>query len=190
MTTPAAVSHEFDLIQRHLLPQDSVAVRYCMDQASEMTKRGDFFTKRLFPLPFVVAAVALSFFNAISYLLQIPFITLLNVARLAPLRFLTDPFVCIINTARSALFVGLGFPLLIAGVVFPEAVFTRFAPDAIVAGEGRLAHENKVLREQIANLEEKMHRQKLLMEAQAIIIQKNTETSRSVLEKLKFWKRA
>jgi hypothetical protein len=189
MATSAAVSNEFDLIQRHLLPQDSVAVRYCMDRASEMTKRRNFFTKHFFPLPFLVAAVAFSFFNAISYFLQIPFITLLNIVRLEPLCFLTHPLACIINALRSALFVGLGLPLLIAGVVFPEAVFIRFAPDVIVTKEGRLVYENKMLREQIFNLKEEIHRQKLLMDAQAIIIQNNTGSSRSILDKFKFWQR-
>ena len=190
MSTPVAVSDEFDLIQRYLIPSDSISVRYCMDAAWQMSRREDPLTKRLFPIPFVVAGVALSFFNAISYFLQIPFITLFNFARMAPVRLLTDPFVQIINTARSVLFIGLGLPLTISGLIFPEAVFSRFAPDAIYADEQRFVIENQALRERVEELEKKLYKNKLLIEAQAALIQKGTQPSSSYFSRFQFWKKA
>lgn len=175
MTSPAAVSHEFDFIQRHLIPAESKSVRYCMQKASEMSKREDFATCRLFSIPFVIASIALSFFNSISYLLQIPFITLLNIVRFAPLRLVTDPAIGIVNVARSLLFVGMGIPLILAGLIFPEDVFSRFAPDAIEAGEARLVHENQRLQKKIEELEVKIAQNQKLIEAQAVLIQKDTK---------------
>lgn len=175
MTSPAAVSPEFDYIQRYLLPAESKSVRYCMQKASEMSEREDFVTRRLFSVPFVIASIALSFFNAISYLLQIPFIILLNVVRFAPLRLVTDPAIDLINVARSLLFVGMGIPLALAGLIFPKDVFSRFAPDAIEAGEERLVHENKNLQKRIQELEVKIAQDKKLIDAQAALIQSNTK---------------
>jgi len=174
MTSPVAVSHEFDFIQRHLIPAESKSVRYCMQKASEMSKSEDFVSCRLFSIPFVIVSIALSFFNALSYLLQIPFITLLNIVRLAPLRLVTDPPIGMVNVARSLLFVGMGIPLALAGLIFPDDVFSRFAPDAIEAGEARLVNENQRLQKKIEKLEAKISQDKKLIDAQGALIQKKT----------------
>ena len=175
MTSPAAVSPEFDYIQRYLLPAESKSVRYCMQKASEMSEREDFVSCRLFSIPFVIASIALSFFNAISYLLQIPFMILLNIVCFAPLRLVTDPVIGIINVARSLLFVGMGIPLALAGLIFPKDVFSRFAPDAIEAGEERLVRDNENLQKRIEELQVKIAQDRRLIDAQAALIQSSTK---------------
>lgn len=173
---PVAVSPEFDFIQRNLIPQESLYVRSSMNQAAKMGARDNFFTSRLYPLPFVVAALALSFFNTLSYLLQIPFEILLDVARFQPLRVLTDPVVGLINVARSFLFVGLAVPLIVSAALFPKDVLSRFAPDAIYAGEERLLRENEQLKKKIEKLKEKREKDLAIIESQAAIIRKSSTT--------------
>lgn len=176
MTSPVVVSPEFDFIQRNLIPKESVSVRYCMQQAAAQAEVGSWITARLYSFPFLVVSVALSFFNALSYLLQLPFQFLLNAVRLAPLRLVTDPVIGLINVARSLLFVGLGIPLAVSGLCFPSAVFSRFAPDAIFAGEQRLLHENKALKKEVEELREKVERKSAVIEAQAELIRRNASS--------------
>lgn len=166
MNASAIISREFDVIQKFLIPRESSMILFCMNQASQLSQKVNFFTKRIFPIPFIVVAIPISLINSVSYFLQIPFISILNVIQGAPLRFLTDPVIQIINTARSILFFGLGIPLLISGMIFPEAVYSRFTFESVLSDNVDIVNENKTLKIKVENLENALKAQRVFINEQ------------------------
>jgi len=142
----AALETQGNVFQKYLIPPESKIVIFLMQKAGELGKNKNFFKSRVFSVALVVAAVVLSFFNAISYLLQIPVKLLLNICRFDPVSFVKNFVEDLSSFARSVVFVSLGVTFVVAGFLFPAEVFSHFAPEE--ESEALSQRENERLKDQ------------------------------------------
>lgn len=117
-----------NLFQRYFIPTESEKVNWLVQKAGTYALSSDVFYKRVISVAYAIAAVALSFFNAISYLLQIPLKLPLNIVRFDLINFVLDPFKDLNSCLRSLLFVTFGMTYIAWGVLTPETAFPFFAP--------------------------------------------------------------
>ena len=130
MSTNVAASTENapNPFQKHLIPSESRWVRYVMKKAGDYSRYDNFFTSRALSVACAIAGVVLSVFNIITYLLQAPIRVILNIVTFSPIKLTTDLVQDLVNGALSFAFVSLGVTFVIAGILFPEPIFTNFAP--------------------------------------------------------------
>ncbi len=147
---------EVNLFQRYLIPSDSKWVGRCMQKADSFGKTSDFIYSRVLSGALVTVAVAMSFFNAISYVLQIPFKALLNVVRFNPVDLVLDIGRDITNVIRSYAFVMIGIYLIVLGFLYPKQVYSHFAPEYVENTLEKLRVANLVKDQVIIDLEEKI----------------------------------
>ncbi len=124
--------------QKHLIPSESRWVRYVMQKAGEFSRYDNFFTSRALSVACAIAGVVLSLFNTISYLLQAPIRIILNIVTFSPIKLTTDFIQDLVNGALSFAFVSLGVTFVISGLLFPEPIFTNFAPENEETLSGKL----------------------------------------------------
>ncbi|NGX45320.1 MAG: Chromosome partition protein Smc [Chlamydiae bacterium] len=134
-----------NFFQRHLVPADSTLVRGAMRQAAEWSLEDNPVVRHLVSTAFAVAAVALSLFKTISYLLQLPVKILLNVVRFDPIALVLDFAQSLSDTGRSLLMAAFGATYVIGGMLFPEEVYGFFKPAVVVMIESALEKKQKEL---------------------------------------------
>ncbi len=160
MSVAAAEANSF---QKYLIPEESMVVRYCMQKAGVFANRSNPFLAHFVSVGFAVAAVAISAFNTISYMLQLPFKILFHVAQFNPYRVVVGAAQDLVNTAKSLVFVTMGVTFIVAGTLFPKPIFTHFAPLYYSSLEVRLKSdlkqeqaENKRLQKEVEKLTKAM----------------------------------
>ncbi len=166
--------------QRYLIPKESKNIRYALQKAKECGGSDNLLCAHVLSVSCTIGAVAMSFFNMLSYLLRSPFRLLGNVVQFSPLRSLTDFAADLRDTCRSALFVPVGISLAVAGFCFPGAIFTCFAPEF---------DENieEGLRETIDDLQEKKRGIQHLMGAQYDCKSREAQDLKEQVFVLKSW---
>lgn len=158
-SAPVGAKNNTNFIQRNLIPEDSRYVRYFMIKAADFGCSENLLFAHVVSVSCAVFAVALSAFNSISYLLQVPAKIILNIFRLNPIRAVTDFVGDLSDMAKSLLFVSLGVTLVAAGLFLPAAIFTHFCPEYYKSREERQEEEleraNAKIRELDTELKEK-----------------------------------
>lgn len=152
MTNPVAAKSDPTFIQRNLIPEKSRYVRYVMQKAADFGSSDHFFYAHVVSVGLAVAAVVMSAFNALSYLLQTPVKILLNIVQFNPLGLVTNFVMNLGDVAKSLLFVSLGVTLVVAGVLFPAPIFKHFSPEYYKPMEQRLKQKLDEANEKIAEL--------------------------------------
>jgi|GEM_PF-2714032 len=144
MTSAALVPTDSgaNVFQKYLIPEESKWVRFSMLKAGEFANRSNFFLSHFLSVGCAIAAVAMSFFNALSYLLQIPFIIPLKIVQFDLIGIATGISYDLIGVAKSIVFVSMGATFVVAGVLFPREIFTHFAPEHYLCREERLSNDN------------------------------------------------
>lgn len=160
-----------NVFQRHLIPPDSLNVRFVMQKAGEYGNSTNIFYAHVVSVGFAIVAVALSFFNAFSYALRTPFNILVNVLSFSPIQVVKDLAGDLTGVAKSMVFVSLGVTFVVAGVLFPQAIFTHFAPEYSDTVEVRLRNELEKERKEKQELKTENKHLKDQIEDQSIIIQ-------------------
>jgi len=155
-SAPAVSTTSSNFIQRNLIPEDSHYVRYVMQKAAHFGTHDNLLIAHGVSVAFAVLAVALSVFNAISYLLQTPVKILLNIVQFNPIGLVAHPVIDISSCLKSLLFVSLGVTFVVAGFLFPAALFTHFSPEYYEPLEVRLEQKLKVAEDENANLKAKV----------------------------------
>ena len=150
------IESEANIFQRHLIPEESRLVRYSMQQAGIYGSRTNVFYAHFVSVGFATTAVAMSFFNAISYFLQIPFRIVLKMVQFNPPGAAIALVEDATNVVKSLVFVSLGATFITAGLLSPKAIFTHFAPEYYDTLEERLKQENSLNQKKIARLEEEL----------------------------------
>lgn len=153
-----------NFFQLYFIPKESWKVRWLVQQAGGFAQSPHFPIRHFLSSACAAAAVALSFFNALSYLLQIPFKIPLNIVRFDPLRLVLDPFSDLGNCLRSFIFALFGTTYIFWGILMPETTFPFFAPPAeklpevVIEEYARknqvLVEENRKLLNQVEQLNE------------------------------------
>lgn len=128
-------------------------VRYCMQKAGIYGSHSNFFYSHIVSVAFAAGAVAMSFFNTISYFLRAPFNIILNVVQFNPIGAVVGLISDCTNVIRSLVFVSLGVTFIVAGLLFPKAIFSHFAPEYYNDLETRLREEVNLLNNRIVWLE-------------------------------------
>lgn len=152
-----AVESEANVFQKYLIPSESRYVRYCMQKAGIYGNRPNFFYSHIVSVAFAIAAVVMSFFNALSYFVRIPLSILLNIVQFEPIGVVIGLINDCTNVIRSLVFVALGVWFIVAGLLFPKPIFFYFAPEYCDSLETRLMDEVSVLKERISWLENEFH---------------------------------
>ena len=168
MTAAASVKNETNTnpFQKFLIPVESKWVCYAMRKAGEYGSSGNFIYAHVLSVAIAVSAVALSALNAFLYLIQTPFKCLLNIVRFSPLDLVKNLLIDVASIVQSVVFVSLGVPFVVAGAIFPHAIFSYFAPeyyDTLESSYERLRIENGELKGKLGVSEERV-------ETQAIVI--------------------
>lgn len=117
-----------NIYQNYFFPGKSVWVRFLVHKAGEYGADSHFFYRRVASVACAVIAVAFSFFNALSYLLQIPLKIPLNIVRYDPVSLVLDPVTDLSNCLRSLLFALYGVHFVAWGILSPSTAFPYFAP--------------------------------------------------------------
>lgn len=128
MQSASSVLPQSNFFQTYFIPTESLLVRGLMQKAGEYSLSNDLYYKHLASVACAVCAVAFSFFNAISYLLQIPLKIPLNIVRFDPMSLFLDPVWDLSNCLRSILFVTFGVTYVAWGILRPSTAFPFFAP--------------------------------------------------------------
>lgn len=162
MSAVAAKSNNTNFIQRNLIPEESRNVRYVMQKAAYFGNSDNLFVAHLVSVAFVVMAVAMSAFNAVSYLLQAPIKILLNVVQFNPLGVITDFVQDLGDVAKSLLFVSLGVTLFVVGFLIPGPIFNLFSPEYYEPLEVRLEQQLEEANQKMKELEAKYDKLKEL----------------------------
>lgn len=144
---------DVNLFQRYLIPTESRWVRFTMMKASECAREGNIFTSRVYSVALAIGAVVMSFFNAVSYLFGMPFRFGLHIFHFDPFNAFVDLGEDVTAVLRSLVFVSLGVTFVVAGLLFPEAIFTHFAPEDEGNEKERLQQEIERLAEENKELE-------------------------------------
>ena len=168
-----------NIFQRHLIPPDSLNVRYVMQKAGEFGNRDNLFYAHVASVSMAIVAVALSFFNAFSYALRTPFNLVVNILSFSPVKMAEDLVGDLTGMAKSMVFVSLGVTFVVAGVLFPGAIFTHFAPEYSDCIEVRLKNELKGQRKEMLALKAENKKLKEQIDDQSIIIQQIEKKKRS-----------
>ncbi|NGX37390.1 MAG: hypothetical protein K1000chlam2_00544 [Chlamydiae bacterium] len=168
MSTAAPATNEIksNPFQKYLFPAESKWACGAMRKAGEFGSCDNRLYAHVCSVALIVSAVALSAINAALYLIQTPFKCLLNIARFNPINLVKDLVIDIVCVIQSIVFVYLGVPLVIAGFIFPWAVFSFFAPeyyDTLESSHERLRIENEKLKIEMKAKEEKL-------DVQAVVI--------------------
>lgn len=172
-TNVAAQTEQQNPFQRYLIPQESRWVRFVMHQAGEFSRSDNPVTARALSVACAVAGVVLSLFNTISYLLQAPIRVLLNAVTFSPVSLAVNLIQDLKNTTLSFAFVSLGVTFITAGLLFPEPIFTNFAPEEEETLSSVLAKKEKDLEKKDENIErlekivEILHKRIIELEAAA-----------------------
>lgn len=145
---PAEIDSHYTFWQKSLIPAESVLVRSAMRQAAKWGGSDNFFYSHFLSVACAVCAVVFSFFNGLSYILQIPFKLVLNILRFSPLQAVIDPFLDLRSGSLSFLFVSFGITFIVAGTLFPGPIFTFFAPEYFDSKEEKLEHLNNQLQKE------------------------------------------
>lgn len=147
---------EANVFQKYLIPPNSCGVRWAMQKAGEYGTSENFIQAHITSVAFAISAVVMSFFNALSYFLLIPCYILVDVFSFSPIALFTDIFTGIANSIQSWVFVSLGVSFVAAGLLFPDATFSHFAPEYYQTLDvrhknrvGQLEKENSALREEL-----------------------------------------
>lgn len=152
MTNPVAAKSDPTFIQRNLIPEKSRYVRFVMQKAADFGSSSNLFYAHVVSVGFAVAAVVMSAFNAISYLLQTPVKILLNIVQFNPLKLVANFVVNLGDVAKSLLFVSLGVTLVVAGFLFPAPIFKHFSPEYYKPKEQRLEEQLDEAKAEVAEL--------------------------------------
>lgn len=148
--------------QNYFIPQKSEWVRFLVHKAGEYALEEGVFYRRIASVACAITAVAFSFFNTLSYLLQVPFKLPLNIVRCDLISLLLDPIRDLNNCVRSLLFATFGVTYVAWGILMPSTAFPYFAPPA----KRDLAKENQLLLNRLteaqqANLELERNKEEL-----------------------------
>ncbi|MDN3505908.1 MAG: hypothetical protein P0S96_01610 [Simkaniaceae bacterium] len=138
---PAPTDSGANIFQKYLIPEESKWVRFSMLKAGEFANRSNFLLSHFLSVGCAVAAVAMSFFNTFSYLLQIPFEIPLKIVQFDPIGIATGITYDLMGVAKSIVFVSMGATFVVAGLIFPREIFTHFAPEHYLSLEARLSAE-------------------------------------------------
>lgn len=181
------ISSEANIFQKYLIPSQSHYVRFSMQKAGVFANRSNFFFSHFLSVGCAIAAIALSFFNTFIYLLQAPFRVLLHVVQLSPFRAIFGFLEDLTNVARSLVFVSMGTTFIVAGLFFPKAVFSHFAPEYYDSLEERLDHENARLRKKIERLEADLSEVTKVAEKATLLVQERENELDRLRHPAKSW---
>ncbi len=191
MSAVAAKSNNTNFIQRNLIPEESRNVRYVMQKAAYFGNSDNLLVAHLVSVAFVVMAVAMSAFNAVSYLLQAPIKVLLNIVQFNPLGVITDLVQDLGDVAKSLLFVSLGVTLFVVGFLIPGPIFNLFSPEYYEPLEVRLELQLEEANQKLEEFEAKYNKLKELNEGRRAILIQDQETLEALkreIAALKRWK--
>lgn len=172
---------EGNIFQKYLIPPDSKWTRVVMQKAGDYATKGNFVTSRVVCVSLTICAIAFSFFNMISYFLEAPIKILLNVVRFNPVDLVTDFIGDLVSIIRSWTFVGLGVTFVVAGLLFPQEIFAKFAPEYEISMQDQLvlyaerleeAYGKKKEQEELASKDVSVateHLQKLIEEKEELL---------------------
>lgn len=186
MSTLTATLNEesANLFQRHLIPSDALNVRFAMTKAGQWASSSKPVVAHTVPVAFAVGAVAMSFFNVFSYLLQMPFRLARNIVCIRPVRMITDLGQDLGNVARSAIYVPLGISLIAGGIFLPKLIFSTFAPDYYTGLKDRQIQKIEDQENQIKELKKELKtRQEIIFK-----LEKEVEGYKKDLEGRGSWK--
>ena len=147
MMLNVAAPAEITPFQRHLVPESSDWVRFCLQNAGKFSTGDNFFTSRVYSVACAVAAVVFAAFNMISYTLRAPLRVLLNIVEFSPLKALIDLVSDVRDAVLSFLIVSLGVTFVVAGLIFPAPIFTNFAPECIETLQSQIGDLKQSLKE-------------------------------------------
>jgi len=154
---PAPIDSGANIFQMYLIPEESKWVRFSMLKAGELSNRSNFFLSHFLSVGCAIAAVAMSFFNTFSYLLQIPFKIPLKIVQFDPIGIVTGIVGDLLGAAKSVVFVSMGATFVVAGLLFPREIFTHFAPEHYLCLEARLSNENTSLQKSSLRKDEEIN---------------------------------
>lgn len=181
-----------NIFQKYLIPEESRLIRFCMQKAGLYSESPYFFYAHFVSVGFAVVAVAMSFFNIISYILQIPLKLILRVVQFDPFGIVTGLMTDASQVMKSIVFVSLGATFITAGLLFPKPIFTHFAPEYYETLEIRLQKEKTLLQKKIVSLEEEYKHLMHMMEKTSILIKKQERDidnlKLTLKQKPRFWK--
>jgi len=145
---------EPNVFQRYLVPLESSWVRGTMCQAADSAQSENILVRHVVSTACAVAAIALSTFKTISYMLQIPFQLLLNIVRFDPAGLVFDFARTLSNATRSLLMAAFGATYIASGILFPEEVYGFFKPVSIQTAERALEKKETELQAALSDVKE------------------------------------
>ncbi|NGX60221.1 MAG: hypothetical protein KR126chlam3_01390 [Chlamydiae bacterium] len=170
-TTPVEIKSNANFFQKNLIPEKSNLVRYCMYKAGVFASHSNIFYAHFASVGCAIAAIAISFFNMLSYFLQPPFKILLNIVQFSPIKSVKNLFFDIANGVQSLVFVSMGMTFVVAGSIFPKAIFTYFAPEYYQTLKERNQHEIERNKRKISRLEEENNELSSIMDTTSAQLQ-------------------